>query len=823
MPTLQPTDAAARGARRRRTVRLAAGGAAVAVLAAAGIALVARDGEDGGGATRPPQADGSTIDVMTAGAVGDGRTDDTKALQAVFDRARPGQTVLLPEGRTFAVGDVLTLSNPRVTVRGGGTLLATDEGRSSLDLAADGITLADVTLSISNTTRRWDAYEQQRLRIDGHTGITVRDVTVTGSAAAGVYVGGGTSNFLLDGVHVSGTRADGIHITQGAHDGKVVDPVVRNVGDDGVAVVSYAQDGAPCADITVQSPVVDGTDARGVSVVGGENITYDDITVSGTAAAGVYVAAEGSYDTAGVSGVTVHGGSVTDANTDTGTDHGAVLVYNGTQVRSVSDVRISDLELKDTRASASRWVGLVADSDKGRIADVTLTDLALDGKGPDEPFVSNQPATTFQASGWTRNGKKISAQRDGQQPTASAGPTASSPATTSGAPSTEPPPTATGAAGSTSATAAGASADDGPGVAASGPAVSVLDLGAAGDGVTDDTAALQAAFDAARPGETVLLPAGRTFVQSAVLTVSSPGITVAGGGTLLATDERESSLTLAADSVTLRDVTLRIQRTTKRWDAYEQQRLRLDGHSGIAVRNVTVQGSAAAGVYVGGSTSRFVLDHVTVTGTRADGVHMTQGAHDGRVVAPVVRNVGDDGVAVVSYAQDGAPCARITIQSPTVDGSSGGRGISVVGGVNIQYYGITVRNTYAAGVYIAAEGGWNTAGVSGVTVQGGSVTGANAGNDIDHGAVLVYDGTSDRAVSNVTVADLAISGTRSSVSRWVGLIADSGGAISGAVLSNLAIDGAGPATPFVSNAPSTGYRLAGWTRDGRALPPQSTQ
>ncbi len=352
-----------------------------------------------------------------------------------------------------------------------------------------------------------------------------------------------------------------------------------------------------------------------------------------------------------------------------------------------------------------------------------------------------------------------------------------------------------------------------------GPSISVLDFGAVGNGVADDTAALQRAFDAADPGTTVLLPAGKTFTHSAVLRVTSPDVTVAGGGTLLATREASSSFALAADRVVLQDLTLKISGTTKRWDAAEQQRLRIQGHTGIVIRNVSVQGSAAAGIFVHQGAANFLIDHAQVSGTRADGIHMTDGSHDGQVVSPIVRNVGDDGVAVVSYAGDGVRSARITVTSPTVDGVSAGRGVTVVGGSDITYKDIRVSNISAAAVYIAAEGSWNTLGVSNVKVLGGTVNGANMSPYTDHGAVLVYNGATGQSVTNVEISGLTLSGVPTRVSRWVGTLADAPAAMSNIVLRDLAINGSGPTIPFVRNQSYITYTATGWTRDGRAITP----
>lgn len=406
-PAADPTRDPQRDRTSRRGLVVGIALLAAVLVVIGGVLLVRALGRD---EALPPVE--RSVDVRDLGVVGDGRTDDTEALQAVFDEAEPGTELVVPEGVVVAHDDLLTLATPGVVLTGGGTLLATDEERSSLTLAADDVALDGITLRIEETSRRFEAYEQQRLRVDGGSGVVLRDVVVEGSAAAGVYVGGGASDFLLERVQVSGTEADGIHLTQGVHDGRVVEPQVRDVGDDGVAVVSYAPDGDPCARIEVVSPVVDGSSGgRGISVVGGVDITYRDVDVRDTYAAGVYVAAEGSFDTTGVDGVVVDGGTVTGANQGEDIDHGSVLVFNGTDDEVVRDVRVEGLTIEGTRESASREVGLVSDSDDG-IQDVVLAGLVLAGDGPDRAFVSDTEGTTYRTEGWTVDGEDVPDLRD---------------------------------------------------------------------------------------------------------------------------------------------------------------------------------------------------------------------------------------------------------------------------------------------------------------------------------------------------------------------------------------------------------------------------
>jgi hypothetical protein len=183
------------------------------------------------------------------------------------------------------------------------------------------------------------------------------------------------------------SAADGIHLTGGSHDGTVVSPVVNRPGDDGVAVVSYGSDPATSARITVTSPVVnDQLWGRGVSVVGGEDITYRDVVVNGSAGAAVYVASEGEpYYTRSVARVLVSGARVSRANTVAGIGHGAVLVYSGRSETSVRGVRVENMTVTGPPRAGTTAVNLRCTG--GQLDDVVLLGIRVD-RAYAEPFSS---------------------------------------------------------------------------------------------------------------------------------------------------------------------------------------------------------------------------------------------------------------------------------------------------------------------------------------------------------------------------------------------------------------------------------------------------
>jgi len=344
--------------------------------------------------------------------------------------------------------------------------------------------------------------------------------------------------------------------------------------------------------------------------------------------------------------------------------------------------------------------------------------------------------------------------------------------------------------------------------------VSVLAFGAVGDGVSDDTAALKRAL---RTGGSLVFPAGGTFLHNDVLEVSEAGTHLSGPGVLLATNEARSSLWIAADDVLVDGgLTFRISTTTRRWSAWEQMRIRLLPYARTTLREITVDGAAAAGIYVGGA-SDYLLSDVTVQNTRADGIHQTGGAHDGRVVRPVVRNAGDDSVAVVSYDRDPAPCHDITVDSPTSYRNQWGRAFSVVGGHDIDWINVYSEYSDSAGLYLAAEGPpYHTSSTRRVTVTGGRLVGSNTNPGVAHGAVMIYAGRPGAVVDDVVISDMAIIGTRATADADVN-IRRRGGAVGDVMMNGFTVTG-GPGRVFADGGvPAGAYRLTRWTHNGHAL------
>ena len=289
--------------------------------------------------------------------------------------------------------------------------------------------------------------------------------------------------------------------------------------------------------------------------------------------------------------------------------------------------------------------------------------------------------------------------------------------------------------------------------------LSVLAFGAVGDGQADDTAVIQRALDALKPGQWLVFPPGR-YRHSRRLAVARPDVTLSGyGATLHASNPADQALLVQASGVRVRGFTMTAVTDQRRHAPWESRiAIWRDGESRPPLTDVQVvdnriiesgepgsagaNSSSSAAIFVH-RVHGFVVAGNEIRRSLSDGIHITGGARHGRVWGNTVRESGDDMIAIVSYliqgdaqadppSQYAAQYAQrlelervqdVLIAHNDVAGQYWGRGISVVGGQDVTIANNRIdATTHAAAVYIAREQGWGSFGVRNVRVQGNHIT-----------------------------------------------------------------------------------------------------
>ena len=337
--------------------------------------------------------------------------DSTAVLQAMFDQLKPGATLYIPPGTYYHSGD-LYIRVPNVHIYGDdSTFVATNPSTSALMIQASGVTVQDLLLQGPGGSLPQGGPSAAGLVV-GYNGVTVQHVSIVGPAGLGIYLPGAT-NFVLDTVYVANTGSDGIQITGGANHGQLNNVRVQNTGDDSIAMVSYSTDQAPVSDIVVNSPVViNSTQTRGIAVVGGQNITFNNIFVQSTALSGFFVGSQvfsdnqgGTLSTMSVSGVTLNGGTIIGANWATGLPLGAITVLNQNPNATVSNVTISGVSIVNPYTPYFN-IGNATLDGGGPISNIAYSNISIT-ENPTRPIIYSNVPGSYTATGFTMNGAPI--------------------------------------------------------------------------------------------------------------------------------------------------------------------------------------------------------------------------------------------------------------------------------------------------------------------------------------------------------------------------------------------------------------------------------
>ncbi|MEZ5901030.1 MAG: right-handed parallel beta-helix repeat-containing protein [Hyphomicrobiaceae bacterium] len=286
----------------------------------------------------------------------------------------------------------------------------------------------------------------------------------------------------------------------------------------------------------------------------------------------------------------------------------------------------------------------------------------------------------------------------------------------------------------------------------------VRNFGARGNGVDDDTSAINAAIRSLKGGGTVLFPPGR-YVHNDVIAIASDNITLEGrDAELFATNPDRSAVIIGGKGSGLRNLTISAVRPEARGQSNLQSGIVVKGE-GVRIARTRVSNTKSAGIWISGGRD-YVITCNDVVDTKSDGIHSTDGATNGRVSWNRIYNSGDDGISVVSYRSD-KQASSITIENNTVEHIRWGRGISVIGSTDV-----TIRRNrvsliaMAAGIIVAREASYNTPGASSVIIEHNvviddqqKIAPLGGATRTGHGAIEINsdDDQPAAAVANVTI------------------------------------------------------------------------
>ena len=293
------------------------------------------------------------VHVTDFGATPDDASDDTGAIQAALNSMSSGGTLVFPPGE-YRYSNTLTLRHDNVVLWGyDGAYLhnirSDDSYVRHIAIKGNGSGIYGFRISTDRHSRGTSGADYLILLTEGAN----QEASDNRLEWGGIHITAGASGYRVSGNSVFDSTADSIRHTDGATNGVVVGNTVRGAGDDMISVVSTRGERKNTGIVIEGNDLADQYWGRGISVVGGDNISIRNNHISGTACcAAILVAQEDVYKTMGVRNVIVEGNVISHVQTQGQPKNGvrrlhpAILVH-GNLAGAIQNVTIRNNQIDD--------------------------------------------------------------------------------------------------------------------------------------------------------------------------------------------------------------------------------------------------------------------------------------------------------------------------------------------------------------------------------------------------------------------------------------------------------------------------------------------
>lgn len=234
---------------------------------------------------------------------GRGLVDVNAKLQRLFDKVPAGSRILFNTGIYLNAGAVglIVKKSLFLEFQRGAVLKFNHNDAKYLQTWSSDVTLLSPQIDGGSTTWKRGDNAGIRVRSNGApvSNIEIIRPRIKNVAGAGLLVGWSDhiSDVTIDNPVVKNSQADGVSVAYNTSDVSVMSPRCYNTGDDGVSIVSYLDAANPVRRVMVTDALSVDSKARGLTVIGGEDIKLTGKSINATAQGILVIQDAGKYNT----------------------------------------------------------------------------------------------------------------------------------------------------------------------------------------------------------------------------------------------------------------------------------------------------------------------------------------------------------------------------------------------------------------------------------------------------------------------------------------------------------------------------------------------